>query len=278
MTAQRSRKFVFTLNNYTDEHQRLLREAGFRYIIWGREVAPTTETRHLQGYVYLRSASTMSTMRRKICGAHIEIARGSNKQCIDYCKKDGDFEEHGEPPRDREDGGDDEKKRWAEAWEKAKEGDIESVPADIRIRCYSTLKRIRRDFEPSIKPMDHTAGVWIHGEAGTGKTRAVFETYPECYPKAINKWWCGYQGEEVVLIDDIDKSHATWIANFLKIWGDRYPFIGEEKGGSGKIRPKKVIITSQYSIEDIWGDAETRAALVRRYVVIHKEKDQNIII
>lgn len=270
----KSRKFVFTLNNPSDASFELLGNLDCKYIIYGKEIAPTTGTRHLQGFVYFGNPRTISGVRRVLTGCHVESARGSFEQCITYCKKDGDYTERGEAPVDR---GTIEKERWQTAWDLAKQGDLEGIDADIRIRSYSTLKRIARDFQATVETMDRTAGIWIYGTAGSGKTKAVFESYPELYPKGLNKWWCGYQGEEVILLDDVDPSHQ-WLRAFLKVWGDRYPFIGEEKGGSRKIRPKKFIVTSQYTIEQMFEDTETREALTRRFIVIEKTHNQNIII
>jgi len=81
----------------------------------------------------------------------------------------------------------------------------------------------------------------------------------------------------VVLLDDLDVFDVKLGGN-LKHWADAYAFIGEFKGGSRRIRPEKLIVTSQYKIEDIWKDEETRLALNRRFTVITKYLGQNIII
>ncbi len=73
------------------------------------------------------------------------------------------------------------------------------------------------------------------------------------------------------MLDDLDKSAKDWAARFLKIWSDRYPFIGEIKGGTVTPTHKLFYVTSQYSIDEIWEDTPTQEALHRRFRVIHME-------
>lgn len=50
--------------------------------------------------------------------------------------------------------------------------------------------------------------------------------------KSITKWWDGYKGERVVLIDDFEIDSIKYLNHYLKIWGDPYGKIhGEIKGG-----------------------------------------------
>lgn len=125
-----------------------------------------------------------------------------------------------------------------------------------------------------------TYGVWVWGESGSGKTHAVTTAYPGCYRKGSNKWWDGYQGEGVAFLDDLDPTGVKFLGRYLKIWGDRYAFIGEVKGGGLSIRPGKFVVTSQYSIEECCAqvDPQTRQAILRRFVEIHKVRDQEIIL
>jgi len=274
----RNRNFVYTLNNYTDQDEDYLRTLQCRYHVYGREVSPTTGTPHLQGYVCFANAKTFTAAIRVLPRCHVEIARGRHTQCRAYSIKDGNFWENGTLPMDPAQRGENEQERWEDAWEKAKAGAIEEVPADIRVRSYSVLCRIGRDYQPALTLLPAPCGIWIQGSSGSGKTHSCFAAYPDLYPKGLNKWWCGYRDEEVVLLDDVDPGHSSWLGAFLKRWGDKYYFIGESKGGSWKIRPKKFIVTSQYAIEEIWPDQETRDAIHRRFRVIVKLRDQEIII
>jgi hypothetical protein len=282
---RRVRGWCFTWNNYPDDYRDTLDGIECRYICFGEEVAPDTGTPHIQGYVYYANNKTLSAVRRQIPGAHLSVAHGNAKQNRDYCGKlrpedeepNAVFIERGDIPLSSADKGELERARYDRAWSLAKAGDIETVDADIRVRLYSSLRRIERDYMPAVERLEGVCGLWVYGRSGCGKTRAVLDAYPECYPKPRNQWWDGYQREPVVLLDDVDKFDVR-LGGQLKHWADAAPFIGEVKGGSVKIRPSKLIVTSQYKIEDIWEDAETREALLRRFQVVEKITGQDIII
>lgn len=133
------------------------------------------------------------------------------------------------------------------------------------------------DYMPRIEPLADVCGIWIFGESGAGKTRTVLAKYPDAYIKPRNNWWDGYQEEEVVVVDDVDKFDVA-LGGKLKHWGDFAPFIAEIKGGSRKIRPRLVIVTSQYTIGDIWKDRETQDALARRFRLVEKRVGVNLAI
>lgn len=96
-----ARRYVFTLNNYSDDEQERLRTLAdsCRYLIFGREVGDSG-TPHLQGFVVFRDPVSFSVAKHRIGDrAHLEVTRGQSAQAADYCKKDGDFEEFGAPFR-----------------------------------------------------------------------------------------------------------------------------------------------------------------------------------
>jgi hypothetical protein len=82
----------------------------------------------------------------------------------------------------------------------------------------------------------------------------------------------------VVHIDEVDPTHTNKFGAFLKNWGDKWPFAAEVKGGALQIRPKLVVVTSNYCIEDMGFDQVTQLAIQRRYVQVRKLKDQDIIV
>lgn len=88
-----SRKWCFTFNNYTeDEYITLiasLKSKKWDYII-GREVGESGN-KHLQGYIKCKSCIRFSTLKNIQSKLHIEKAKGTDKQNITYCSKEGDF-------------------------------------------------------------------------------------------------------------------------------------------------------------------------------------------
>jgi RNA helicase. len=110
---------------------------------------------------------------------------------------------------------------------------------------------------------------WWYGPTGTGKSKSVWELYPNHYGKQLNKWWDGYEGEDVVVIEEWSpKNEVT--GSFLKIWADRYPFNAEIKGATlKKIRPKKIIVTSNYTIEECFPTMQDCEPLKRRFKTVY---------
>lgn len=87
----RCRKWCFTLNNYTElEFTQLPKTfSGAKYII-GKEVGENN-TKHLQGFVAFKNTKAFSKVKKLIPRAHIEKAKGNDRQNYDYCSKDGKF-------------------------------------------------------------------------------------------------------------------------------------------------------------------------------------------
>lgn len=268
---QRTRAWCFTINNHTDAEEASVKHAmeQARYGVYGREVGESG-TPHLQGYIYFSNPRRFQGVKNLLGDrVHLEAARGTPEQNRNYCTKDGDFYETGEIPLGQAErgnaGGRAEKRRWTDAFTAAKEGRLDDIPADILIRHYGSIKRIRSDWQPLPEDEGTVTGVWFWGPPGTGKSHTARVEYPGAYIKNQNKWWDGYKGEDFVIIDDFD---SNALGHHLKIWADKYAFTAEVKGGSLRIRPKKIVITSNYTPREIFGaDRSMCEAILRRFYV-----------
>lgn len=118
------------------------------------------------------------------------------------------------------------------------------------------------------------------GATGTGKTRLVHETFPDCWTSfdEQGRWFDGYAGHANVLFDDFDGCSIP-IASMLKIL-DRYRCTLQVKGGTVNWRPRRIFITSNVDPEAWYVNAldAHRDALKRRLdVVIHFPFDNHLI-
>lgn len=239
-----------------------------KYLIAGRETAPSTSQRHYQGYLQLLRRARLSELKKYSSVIHWEPAKGTAEQNRDYCTKScgDDFVEHGDSCE--VDPGKREQKRWADTRKAATEGRIEDVPDQIYVQHYASLRHIMRDHLKCPADASDVTGLWIYGLTGSGKSRYARATYgtdpSQLFLKPINKWWDGYRQQPYVLLEDFGKDHAV-LGYHLKIWADRYAFPVEIKGGTIACRPEKIIVTSQYHPRDIWSDAETLDAIQRRF-------------
>lgn len=96
-----AKRWCFTLNNYSSEEvssiTALFDREDVQYLVFGYEVGESG-TQHLQGYIHFTIAKRFSFVQESIPRAHLEVARGSNEQASEYCKKDGNFVEFGSLP------------------------------------------------------------------------------------------------------------------------------------------------------------------------------------
>lgn len=259
------RNVCFTLNNpKLDDKEKLLSLGIWRYVIIGDEVGETG-TPHLQGYGILHKQWRLNALKKEVGDrVHLERRKGTHEQAREYCMKDDHYEERGTEPTP------------------GKRNDLEK--AIDCIKATGSLKRVAEDCPSTfikysrglrdyalmmVEPYDHFSvrGLWYVGEPGTGKSRKAREIYPDAYLKSQNKWFDGYDGQTAIILDDLDKGGAC-LGHFLKIWTDRYACTGETKGGTVALRHEVFVVTSNYSIDELWGeDLQMCAAIKRRFII-----------
>lgn len=275
----RYRDYVFTVNNYTEEDECQVYAMPWevkdcRYIVVGKETGESG-TPHLQGYISFHQPKSLKQLREWFPTAHFENRKGTPAQASDYCKKDGDYFEWGTLPMDNAAkgaaGAAAMEQLIADTMEAVRNGDYKAVPAAgltfVKAAEYLVLKEQQQERNLDVLQGD-LPHEWYYGLPGTGKSKKAREENPGAYLKMCNKWWDGYTGQDVVIIEDFDPDHKC-LVHHLKIWGDRYPFPCEIKGGKLDIRPTKVIVTSNYHPREIFERQQDCDAIMRRFKVVH---------
>lgn len=109
---------------------------------------------------------------------------------------------------------------------------------------------------------------WLWGPAGVDKSRLAKAVVQGAYNKPPDtKWFDGYDGEEVVILNDLRKGMFTF--NYLLELFDRYPLQVEVKCGYRQFAGRLVIVTCSKGHADLWGEIaghenENLAQLTRR--------------
>lgn len=250
------RRFCFTLNNYTEEDVEKIKnfiKSYCKYGIFGKELCPTTNTPHLQGFCNLNSVLRFSTIKKRINNRiHLEKAIGSDIQNQAYCSKAGDTFEQGTPCG------------------QGRRSDIHALLADVvagerniqtlatnhasvYIRYFRGIERYLHTVFP-ILPRDHKTEVFYYwGPPGSGKSRRALEearaTNEDIYYKPRGLWWDGYKQQPNVIIDD----YYGWLKydELLKIC-DRYPYKVQVKGSFEEFTSKKIWFTSNIDTHSLY--------------------------
>ena len=254
----RGRTWVFTINNYTDEHIEWVKGIDCVRIVAAKEVGEAG-TPHIQGAVTFKRMYSHSQVKKLCTQAWFEVAKA--KQDFNYCKKSGS-----EVIRD-ENNKQQGKRTDLDLVRKAlKEG---SNMTDITDTCSSLQevqfaeKYIKYHQEPLPKGTKILI-YWYYGCTGTGKTKAVLDEVNPFIPLS-HKWWDGYSGQDSVLLDDL---RPDWCkpAELLRLLDPyRYQYKVEIKGGSLALLATKIYVTTPWHPSDFWRDTdEDPKQLLRR--------------
>lgn len=254
---------------------------NIRYYTYQWETCPTSRRTHMQGYMQLHKQWRLNKIKTEILNdnsAHIEKRFGSVEQCITYCNKDEtrllDGVTYGIPSKQ---GKRNDINKFAEDIGKYKDLEmVEKYPNELAkyIRFYDKVK----EWKSKEKAMKfRKLEVFLYwGEPGTGKTRAVYdaENYDDVYPLSTNGkdklWFNGYEGNDVLLLDDF---YGNCGISFLLRLLDGYPLMLETKGGVVWANYTKVYITSNVHYE-FWYKKMfdlhpvIKSALIRRFTLV----------
>lgn len=236
-TDSQSRSWFFTYNNPTETAEGIYERLKDRtqFLVLQSELG-ASGTPHLQGCITYKQATRFSRAKADFPLAHLEIpvdvARARN-----YCKKTDT--------------------RVAGPWEF---GDIRALGKKMLVRdardltaedmeemslaTFLQAKKVQLELAAAERPprLDPTClkgprGIWLCATAGAGKScmARLLATHfsADCYVKdPSTKWFNGYNGQEIILVDDWDKSSASFSFTALKHWADPYDLTVEVKGGA----------------------------------------------
>lgn len=283
----RVRGWILTKNNYSEDDivschvvgQRISETSSVRYFCWSEEIAPTTGTPHLQGFIYMKNACVFSNIL-KVLGSQWDctpVTKDSDA-AVDYPRKGDNFVEYGTKPKFA--------KNFL-ACEKAKEAKttkadeflsaIEKGASDNELRTqfpalflqqFAKLGSLRSSLCPPKRTGDVNFVIWLHGPAGTGKSRVaryiLQNSSLHWFDKPVSDgWWCGIESKtEGLLIDDFDEScvFKANMKNICDVYGGRM----QTKGGSTRVCLKLIIITSNRTIEEIYSAHHSLEPMKRR--------------
>lgn len=230
---------------------------GIVYGTAGKEVAPTTGTIHYHVLLLLenpcrtRNAEDMLTIDG--IKPHLEKIRYGYKNIIKYCQKENNYAESGKCPHTSKE------KERREKNKLLLNGDLEEMYINGEIGAIDVIRadKIRGIFAKNSKQEDYKKKtiLWFRGQTGEGKTRTAVKIAKEYYEGSYwisndsLKWFDGYNGQKVAILDDFRKSMLVdW--NFLLRLLDGYNLIVQVKGGFVKWNPELIIITSPASPEE----------------------------
>lgn len=292
--GSKARRWVFTLNGYAESDVERLRlggdaGGGVVYLCGQREIGDSGN-RHIQGLVCFRDPVWLTGVRKFLPGAHFEVMRGTLQQAEAYCTKEETRDPEGSvfrygvrPP---EQGA---RKDLAEIGDLVKRGasetEIFETDPGMYLRYHGGIKRAltlyqgARDFKTEV--------FWYFGGTGSGKSRACAAEAPDAYWKApTDYWWCGYNADEVVVIDDYRCDFCKF-SELLRLF-DRYPLRLQIKGGHCQFMAKRIYVTAPFHPVKMWAtrSAEDMQQLVRRLTCVKEFKidcepvivDNNLVI
>lgn len=276
---QMKRNWCFTIFDENWRHECNL--DGIKYMVYQRERCPDTGRLHYQGYLELERSQRLAKVKSMLGSetAHLEGRQGKREQARAYCMKE---ESRDQDPHECGDW------NWSD---QGKRTDMKVVCDDI-LEGKQTMRDIARKHPEQFvkyhkgylqlhsyvrydmaREFRHLEVSVLYGDAGSGKTRYAVSDSPDYYilnsPQNNAIWWDGYDGQQVLIIDDF----YGWCRHHdLLRWLDGYPVMLSVKGGTVWAQWKKVYITSNKHPCDWYRDIEwtTDEALKRRINHIYK--------
>lgn len=246
----KARAFLFTLNEpekFPTLEILLSKLKSCDYYVAALEKAPTTGHEHVHCYAHFKTPYKLSKQILAL-KTHIDVTRGSPKQCITYVKKDGNIiAENGTEPH-----------QGAHTVGELKEM---QTPDELDWKMFNTWQKIHASDEIDVEDWKKEIEVYyISGPSGCGKTEKAKEIIREKKEKYGTKlslvkydgtFWHGVSNNGTIAVyDDFRDSHmrASEFINFIDYNKQNMNI----KGGNVLNNYKLIIITSVQPLDSIY--------------------------
>lgn len=240
-----SRKWQLTINNPTASgytHDAIKKAVSqLRSVVYwcmSDEIGNKEHTPHTHVFLFSRSGIRFSTIKNLFSTAHMEMARGTCQQNMEYVSKtgkwekdkksetsiEGTFEEFGEMPVERRGKKDD----LDDLYDMIKSGMSDSEILEqgaeymLRLDAIGRTRQILKQerWRNEFRKLEVT---YIWGDTGTGKTRYVMDKYGYSNVYRVTDYqhpFDAYEGQDVLLFDEFRSDLP--LADMLK-YLDGYP-------------------------------------------------------
>lgn len=266
MAVPVSRSYVFTWNNYPADAYDLLTVLRPRCHLMavGKEVA-ASGTAHLQGFLIMKSPCRMGSLIRQFPGVHFEVkvTNSSEKQCVDYTKKEGN------PDRldwdDRQQGSRTDLAAVCDVIKTNPRIAVRAVAAQFPttfVKYHAGISALTRALQPvgALHTQRHVC--WFFGDTGCGKSYTAVEEAlaaaggdaSDVYRWTITslKWAGSYSGQRYVIIDELRPDWDGFSMAALFGLLDQYAHEVEIKGSQVSWAATHIWITTPLTPQDFF--------------------------
>lgn len=275
--VRQEQRFVFVVNNWTEEQYQLLIKNSdkLQYITMGQEIGPKNGTPHLQGYLETKTPCSYKQVHKLIGFKNLSLdwAKGTAEENDDYTGKDnvGVYRRGTKlPPKSQ--GKRTDLKLIVQGLTTGKITmlDILMDYPQFYTQYNKTFCAANQVYLKTLKRTEMTQLIWVVGGTGTGKSHFAFSHSRSYYSWPYDGEWCDeYEGEEVLVINEyrgtikydlLLQMSDKWPCSMRRRNIPPYPFIS-----------KYIVITSVLTPEECYPNREKNDCiqqLLRRCKVV----------